>query len=113
MEDFKEDEKQIYELTGLSVKSIRVLKELATKNKHKKYFARQLDAINCLIENEPNYFIFGNVARFLWHDYKGVVQVLEKNSGRTIPFSASKLNNTVMFEIEKYLSKLKEDITES
>lgn len=103
---------EIHKRLGLTEEAIKVLEELKTKeNKattNKRAFSKIIETINCLLENENNYGIFGLISLFLWDEYKGVIQVVEKNSGMTLHFPASNLNTTHMLDIEKYLNKLKE-----
>lgn len=103
---------EIHRRLGLTEEAIKVLEELNTERnrtiKNKRAFAKRIETINYLLENEPTYSIFGSIALFLWDEYNGVIQVVEKNSGTTISIPASKLNNTFMLDIEKYLNKLKE-----
>lgn len=111
----KADNDDINKRLGLTEKAIEVLEGLKTKKDtattSKTLCAQQLRAINCLIENEPNFGIFGHISFFLWREYKGLIEVLEK-TGKTLAIPASKLNNIFMLDIEKYLHKLKEYIQE-
>lgn len=102
------DNEEIHKRLGLSEEAIKVLEELNTKIRNKKISSKEIDAINCLIENELNYGIYAHIAHFLWDEYKGIIEVSEKNSGKILHLPASKLNNTFMLDIEKYLNKLKE-----
>lgn len=102
------DNEEIHKRLGLSEEAIKVLEELNTKIRNKKISSKEIDAINCLIENELNYGIYAHIAHFLWYEYKGIIEVSEKNSGKILHLPASKLNNTFMLDIEKYLNKLKE-----
>lgn len=102
------DNEEIHKRLGLSEEAIKVLEDLNTKIRNKKISSKEIDAINCLIENELNYGIYAHIAHFLWDEYKGIIEVSEKNSGKILHLPASKLNNTFMLDIEKYLNKLKE-----
>lgn len=110
----KTNNEEIYKRLGLTEKSIEVLEDLKAREDkvttNKRAFAKRIETINCLLENEVKYGILGFISLFLWDEYKGVFEVLEINSGKTLCFTASKLQNTFMFDIEKYLKKLKEDI---
>jgi len=110
----KTNNEEIYKRLGLTEKSIEVLEDLKARGDkattNKRAFAKRIETINCLLENEDKYGIFGYISLFLWDEYKGVFEILEINSGKTLCFTASKLQNTFMFDIEKYLKKLKEDI---
>ncbi len=110
----KTNNEEIYKRLGLTEKSVEVLEDLKAKGDkaitNKRAFSKRIETINCLLENEDKYGIFGLISLFLWDEYKGIIEVLEKNSGTTLHFLASKLHNTVMFDIEKYLNKLKEHI---
>lgn len=110
----KTNNKEICKRLGLTEKSIEVLEDLKARGDkattNKRAFAKRIETINCLLENEAKYGIFGFISLFLWDEYKGIIEVVEKNSGITLYFTASKLHNTVMFDIEKYLNKLKEHI---
>lgn len=113
----KTNNEQICKRLGLTEKSIAVLEDLKARGDkattNKRAFAKRIETINCLLENEDKYGIFGYVSLFLWDEYKGIAEVVEKNSGITLCFPASKLHNTVMFDIEKHLNKLKEDIKDT
>lgn len=110
----KTNNEEIYKRLGLTEKSIEVLEDLKAKeNKvttNKRAFAKRIETINCLLENEANYGILGYISLFLWDEYKGVFEVLEINSGKKLCFTASKLQNTFMFDIEKNLNKLKKHL---
>lgn len=110
----KTNNEEIYKRLGLTEKSIKVLEDLKASGnrstKNKRAFSKRIETINCLLENEDKYNILGYISLFLWDEYKGIIEVLEKNSGITLHFPASKLHNTVMFDIEKNLNKLKEHI---
>lgn len=110
----KTNNEEIYKRLGLTEKSIEVLEDLkASGNRsttNKRAFAKRIETINCLLENEQDYGILGYISLFLWDEYKGVFEVLEINSGKTLCFTASKLKNTFMFDIEKNLKKLKKHI---
>lgn len=108
----KTNNEEIYKRLGLTEKSIKILEDLkASENRstaNKRAFAKRIETINCLLENEDKYNILGYISLFLWDEYRGIIEVLEKNSGITLHFPASKLHNTVMFDIEKSLNKLKD-----
>lgn len=106
------DNEKIHKRLGLSEEAIKVLEELNNERnrtiKNKRAFAKRIETISYLLENEQTCPIFGSISLFLWDEYKGIIEILEKNSGTTIQFPASKINNTFMLDIEKYLNKLKE-----
>lgn len=106
------DNEEIHQRLGLTEEAINVLEKLNTERnrtiKNKRAFAKRIETINYLLENEATYSIFGFISLFLWDEYEGIIEVLEKNSGTTLHLPASKLNNTLMLDIEKYLNKLKE-----
>lgn len=110
----KTNNKEIYKRLGLTEKSIEVLEDLKASETrsttNKRAFAKRIETINCLLENEDKYGILGYISLFLWDEYKGVFEVLEINSGKTLCFTAAKLQNTFIFDIEKNLNKLKEHI---
>ena len=105
---------EIYKRLGLTEKSIEVLENLKAKQDkvttNKRAFSKRIETINYLLENEQSYGILGYISMFLWDEYKGIFEVLEINSGKTLCFTASKLQNTFMFDIEKNLKKLKKHI---
>lgn len=110
----KTNNEEIYKRLGLTEKSIEVLEDLKVSGNrsttNKRAFAKRIETINYLLENEHNYGILGYISLFLWDEYKGVFEVLEINSGKILCFTASKLQNTFMFDIEKNLKKLKKHI---